>query len=145
MSCYIRIIMANNVTLSCFCSDNIRSGTLKTEAPHDCARPQFLILAACYSPTTRCGSTIAAEGLNCCVRDGNRWNPFAIATKNSDSTRLSCSLDRQLRSNCNSFSASWKDEKMHPQNCTTNVSYGNVSEFPCGKLHLQPQKSLFLK
>src|SRR5690554_6511603 len=40
-----------------------------------------LILAASYSPTTRCGSTITAEGLNCCVRDGNRCLPFAIATK----------------------------------------------------------------
>jgi hypothetical protein len=38
-------------------------------------------LAASYSPTTRCGSTIAAEGLNCCVRNGNRCLPFAIATK----------------------------------------------------------------
>ena len=40
-----------------------------------------IILAASYSPTTRCGSTIAAEGLNCCVRNGNRCFPFAIATK----------------------------------------------------------------
>jgi hypothetical protein len=38
-------------------------------------------LAASYSPTTRCGSTITAEGLNCCVRNGNRWYPFALATK----------------------------------------------------------------
>ncbi len=27
-------------------------------------------------------STIGAEGLNFCVRNGNRWNPFAIATEN---------------------------------------------------------------
>ena len=27
-------------------------------------------------------STIGAEGLNFCVRDGNRWDPFAIATGN---------------------------------------------------------------
>ena len=27
-------------------------------------------------------STIGAEGLNFCVRDGNRWNPFAITTGN---------------------------------------------------------------
>ena len=27
-------------------------------------------------------SILCAEGLNCCVRDGNRWDPFAIATKN---------------------------------------------------------------
>ena len=28
-------------------------------------------------------STFGAEGLNFCVRDGNRWDPFAIATGNS--------------------------------------------------------------
>ena len=28
-------------------------------------------------------STIGTEGLNFCVRDGNRWNPFAITTGNS--------------------------------------------------------------
>ena len=27
-------------------------------------------------------STFSAEGLNFCVRDGNRWDPFAIATGN---------------------------------------------------------------
>ena len=27
-------------------------------------------------------STIGAEGLNFCVRNGNRWDPFAIATGN---------------------------------------------------------------
>ena len=27
-------------------------------------------------------STIGAEGLNFCVRDGNRWDPFAITTGN---------------------------------------------------------------
>ena len=29
-------------------------------------------------------STIGAEGLNFCVRNGNRWIPFAIATGNSN-------------------------------------------------------------
>ena len=29
-------------------------------------------------------SIICAEGLNCCVRDGNRWDPFAIAARTSD-------------------------------------------------------------
>ena len=28
-------------------------------------------------------STIGAEGLNFCVRDGNRWDPFAITTGNA--------------------------------------------------------------
>ena len=31
-------------------------------------------------------STIGAEGLNFCVRDGNRWNPFAITTGNLSSS-----------------------------------------------------------
>ena len=29
-------------------------------------------------------STFGTEGLNCCVRDGNRWNPFVIATGNGE-------------------------------------------------------------
>ena len=29
-------------------------------------------------------STIGAEGLNFCVRNGNRWDPFAIATGNCE-------------------------------------------------------------
>ena len=32
-------------------------------------------------------STIGAEGLNFCVRNGNRWDPFAIATGNCFSFR----------------------------------------------------------
>ena len=32
-------------------------------------------------------STIGAEGLNFCVRNGNRWDPFAIATGNRFSFR----------------------------------------------------------
>ena len=31
-------------------------------------------------------STIGAEGLNFCVRNGNRWDPFAIATGNRFNT-----------------------------------------------------------
>ena len=29
-------------------------------------------------------STFGTEGLNFCVRDGNRWNPFVIATGNGE-------------------------------------------------------------
>ena len=29
-------------------------------------------------------STFGTEGLNFCVRDGNRWDPFVIATGNGD-------------------------------------------------------------
>ena len=38
-------------------------------------------------------STIGAEGLNFCVRDGNRWDPFAIVTGN-------CCVVGGLRSVC---------------------------------------------
>ena len=34
-----------------------------------------------YSPKKRILSTIGAEGLNCCVRDGNRCDSFAIITR----------------------------------------------------------------
>ena len=33
-------------------------------------------------PARHRASTLSAEGLNCCVRNGNRWNPFAIAAGN---------------------------------------------------------------
>ena len=36
--------------------------------------------AATYSPRGKSPSTIGAEGLNFRVRDGNGWDPFAIAT-----------------------------------------------------------------
>ena len=35
-------------------------------------------------------STIGTEGLNCCVRYGNRWDPFVITTGN-------CELFKQVR------------------------------------------------
>ena len=41
-----------------------------------------MILALGYSPGTGLGpSTIAANGLNCCVRDGNRCTSVAASTK----------------------------------------------------------------
>ena len=39
------------------------------------------ILAMTYSPKKRILSTIGAEGLNYCVRDGNRCDSFAIITR----------------------------------------------------------------
>ena len=45
-------------------------------------------------------STFGAEGLNFCVRYGNRWDPFAIATGNS-------SLFKAL---------------LHPDNCTVEIN-----------------------
>ena len=44
-------------------------------------------------------STFGTEGLNCCVRNGNRWNPFVIATGNGELFTFP-----------------------HPDNCTSNDS-----------------------
>ena len=38
-------------------------------------------------------STFGTQGLNFCVRDGNRWNPFVIATGNR--IKLSCFATKQ--------------------------------------------------
>ena len=46
-------------------------------------------------------STIGTEGLNCCVRYGNRWDPFVITTGNCElfkQVRFSFPLCRFLRS-----------------------------------------------
>ena len=39
------------------------------------------ILAMTYLPSKRPASIVGAEGLNFCVRDGNRCDPFAIVTR----------------------------------------------------------------
>lgn len=39
-----------------------------------------IIPATTHSPTGKPGSTIGAGRLNCCVRNGNRWNPPAVVT-----------------------------------------------------------------
>ncbi len=44
-------------------------------------------------------STFGTEGLNFCVRDGNRWDPFVIATGNGDeivSTRGTAAVPARL-------------------------------------------------
>ena len=77
-------------------------------------------------------STIGAEGLNFCVRNGNRWDPFAIATGNCFVSRLdsqtlaqhviSCRLESPLR-------ASRAYTLFHPvplanlHNCTPSLSF----------------------
>ena len=48
-------------------------------------------------------STFGTEGLNCCVRNGNRWNPFVIATGNGELFFFP-----------------------HPDNCTSNDSFQTV-------------------
>ena len=54
--------------------DEKKSPTLKVRGAHKS------VPATTYSPTGSPGSTIAAEGLNFRVRDGNRWVPLAIVT-----------------------------------------------------------------
>jgi hypothetical protein len=43
-------------------------------------RHRSIIPATTHSPTGKPGSTIGAGRLNCCVRNGNRWNPPAVVT-----------------------------------------------------------------
>ena len=54
---------------------------------HKKERPQFRFgtkaLKAGGDLLSHFRSTIGAEGLNFCVRDGNRWVPLAIATQMS--------------------------------------------------------------
>ena len=42
----------------------------------------FAILAMTYLSSKRIASIFGAEGLNFCVRDGNRCDPFASITRN---------------------------------------------------------------
>ena len=46
------------------------------------------ILAMTYLPSKRPASIVGAEGLNFCVRDGNRCDPFAIVTRIFNSLSL---------------------------------------------------------
>ena len=57
------------------------------------------IPATSYSPGRFQPSTIGAEGLNFCVRYGNRWYPFAIITGNCEL----CLCLRLLSNNTNSL------------------------------------------
>ena len=51
----------------------------------NCSFKQFFIMEIrqrLIFPARLQTSIFSAEGLNFCVRNGNRWNPFAIATGN---------------------------------------------------------------
>ena len=45
-------------------------------------------------------STIGADGLNFCVRYGNRWNPFAIATGNGLLLSIRTLTTAQVKDDC---------------------------------------------
>ena len=51
-------------------------------------------------------STIGTEGLNFCVRYGNRWDPFVIATGNGELffSHTLTTAQRQIQSICQSIS-----------------------------------------
>ena len=77
-------------------------------------------------------STFGTEGLNCCVRNGNRWNPFVIATGNGELFTLPVACASRL-SHCSTFSLpcqalafvpapSSAGAFPHPDNCTSNDS-----------------------
>ena len=94
-------------------------------------------------------STIGAEGLNFCVRNGNRWDPFAIATGNCFVFRLdsqtlaqhviSCRLESPLR-------ASRVYTLFHPvplanlHNCTSYSEFSSHS-WPQSKRSFRPISS----
>ena len=55
------------------------------------AKGPIIIIGIRRRPTLPGGrppSTIGAGGLNCCVRNGNRWDPSAIATGNLSNMKL---------------------------------------------------------
>ena len=56
--------------------------------------------AATYSPALHC-STIGASGLNFSVRNGKRWNPAAITTKNNGDYRTQAK--QQIHETCTSL------------------------------------------
>ena len=77
-------------------------------------------------------STFGTEGLNCCVRNGNRWNPFVIATGNGELFTSPVASASRL-SHCSTFSLpcqalafapapSSAGTFLHPDNCTSNDS-----------------------
>ena len=94
-------------------------------------------------------STIGAEGLNFCVRNGNRWDPFAIATgncfvfqarlSNACPTRYSLSSESPLR-------ASRIYTYFHPvplanlHNCTSYSELSSIS-WPQSKRSFRPISS----
>ena len=81
-------------------------------------------------------STFGTEGLNCCVRNGNRWNPFVIATGNGELFTLPVACASRL-SHCSTFSLPCQALASapapgsagafpHPDNCTSNDSFQTV-------------------
>ena len=77
-------------------------------------------------------STFGTEGLNYCVRNGNRWNPFVIATGNGELFTSPVASASRL-SHCSTFSLpcqalafapapSSAGAFLHPDNCTSNDS-----------------------
>ena len=81
-------------------------------------------------------STFGTEGLNCCVRNGNRWNPFVIATGNGELFTSPGAFASRL-SHCSTFSLPCQALAFalalcsagafpHPDNCTSNDSFQTV-------------------
>lgn len=65
------------------------------EIPDTLNKKNSIVLALGYSPEAGLGpSTIAANELNCCVRDGNRCAPVAASTKTMKSLYLAAGCQR---------------------------------------------------
>ena len=82
-------------------------------------------------------STIGTEGLNFCVRYGNRWNPFVIATGNGELFKSPagkrCFRIRFFpRSGFQAFRSSFSSSVQpavlsHPDNCTASIQFSDHS------------------
>ena len=64
-------------------------------------------------------STFGTEGLNCCVRDGNRWNPFVIATGNGELF------------SCRAFFVSLASFPSRPRPLASRLSHCSTLSLPC--------------
>ena len=71
-------------------------------------------------------STIGAEGLNFCVRDGNRWDPFAIATGNC----IKCfRMAFAFACPCFALSACWPISRRKPSGLLLGAEVGFRSSY----------------
>ena len=73
-------------------------------------------------------STIGTEGLNFCVRYGNRWNPFVIATGNGELLEETVFIPvlrfRKSRPSSLPFlPPSGPEVFSHPDNCTVSIQH----------------------
>ena len=64
-------------------------------------------------------STFGTEGLNFCVRDGNRWDPFVMTTGNSMQFHVDLSINSRYPTT-SLIKCQWRIPDPHPDNCTSS-------------------------